>query len=99
MVSQDAKLYHPPVVVFVDCKLGADLLCEAVTKVMELNTVAIHSDKTQWERNRILKVRQETRRLRPLMGLKLRVWKNICKPLIGIVDNVRICCWLYVLST
>lgn len=43
-------------VVFVDCKLGADLLCEAVHKVMGLNTVAIHSDKTQWERNRILKV-------------------------------------------
>ncbi|XP_056459762.1 probable ATP-dependent RNA helicase DDX59 [Gadus chalcogrammus] len=54
-ILNDAKLYHPPVVVFVDCKLGADLLCEAVTKVMELNTVAIHSDKTQWERNRILK--------------------------------------------
>ncbi|KAG7277202.1 hypothetical protein CRUP_018856 [Coryphaenoides rupestris] len=54
-ILNDRKLYQPPVVVFVDCKLGADLLCEAVTKVMELNTVAIHSDKTQWERNRILK--------------------------------------------
>ena len=64
MVFQDRKLFQPPVVVFVDCKLGADLLCEAVTKVMELNTVAIHSDKTQWERNRILKVRQKMRRLR-----------------------------------
>ena len=57
MVFQDSKLYQPPVVVFVDCKLGADLLCEAVTKVTGLNTVAIHSDKTQWERNRILRVR------------------------------------------
>lgn len=45
-------------VVFVDCKLGADLLCEAVQKVMGLKTVAIHSDKTQHERNRILKVRK-----------------------------------------
>ncbi|CAL8309785.1 unnamed protein product [Lota lota] len=54
-ILNDRKLYQPPVVVFVDCKMGADLLCEAVTKVMELNTVAIHSDKTQWERNRILK--------------------------------------------
>ena len=54
---QDRKLYHPPVLVFVDCKLGADLLCEAVQKVMALNTVAIHSDKPQCERNRILKVR------------------------------------------
>lgn len=53
---QDGKLYQPPVVVFVDCKLGADLLCEAIHKVMGLNAVAIHSDKTQWERNRILKV-------------------------------------------
>ncbi|KAL7866743.1 hypothetical protein AOLI_G00145570 [Acnodon oligacanthus] len=54
-ILNDRKLYQPPVVVFVDCKLGADLLCEAVQKVMGLNTVAIHSDKTQWERNKILK--------------------------------------------
>ncbi|XP_056233564.1 probable ATP-dependent RNA helicase DDX59 [Seriola aureovittata] len=54
-ILNDSKLYHPPVVVFVDCKLGADLLCEAVTKVTGLNTVAIHSDKSQWERNRILR--------------------------------------------
>lgn len=53
---QDNKLYQPPVVVFVDCKLGADLLCEAVAKVTGLSTVAIHSDKRQWERNRILRV-------------------------------------------
>ncbi|XP_035503050.2 probable ATP-dependent RNA helicase DDX59 isoform X1 [Scophthalmus maximus] len=54
-ILNDSKLYHPPVVVFVDCKLGADLLCEAVTKVTGLNTVAIHSDKSQLERNRILR--------------------------------------------
>ncbi|XP_029110517.1 putative ATP-dependent RNA helicase DDX59 [Scleropages formosus] len=54
-ILNDAKLYCPPVLVFVDCKLGADLLCEAVQKVMALNTVAIHSDKPQCERNRILK--------------------------------------------
>lgn len=54
-ILNDSKLYQPPVVVFVDCKLGADLLCEAVAKVTGLNTVAIHSDKTQWERNRILR--------------------------------------------
>ncbi|XP_056270795.1 probable ATP-dependent RNA helicase DDX59 isoform X4 [Pseudoliparis swirei] len=51
----DSKLYQPPVVVFVDCKLGADLLCEAVAKVTGLKTVAIHSDKSQRERNRILR--------------------------------------------
>ncbi|XP_067254809.1 probable ATP-dependent RNA helicase DDX59 [Chanodichthys erythropterus] len=54
-ILNDRKLYQPPVVVFVDCKLGADLLCEAVQKVMGLNAVAIHSDKTQWERNKIVK--------------------------------------------
>ncbi|XP_067270945.1 probable ATP-dependent RNA helicase DDX59 [Pseudorasbora parva] len=54
-ILNDGKLYQPPVVVFVDCKLGADLLCEAVQKVMGLNAVAIHSDKTQWERNKIVK--------------------------------------------
>ncbi|XP_061883498.1 probable ATP-dependent RNA helicase DDX59 [Entelurus aequoreus] len=54
-ILNDNKLYQPPVVVFVDCKLGADLLCEAVAKVTDLNTVAIHSDKSQLERNRILK--------------------------------------------
>ncbi|KAG7514897.1 hypothetical protein JOB18_045189 [Solea senegalensis] len=54
-ILNDSKLYHPPVVVFVDCKLGADLLCEAVSQVTGLNTVAIHSDKSQLERNRILR--------------------------------------------
>ncbi|XP_077463210.1 putative ATP-dependent RNA helicase DDX59 isoform X2 [Stigmatopora argus] len=54
-ILNDNKLYQPPVVVFVDCKLGADLLCEAVATVMGLNTVAIHSDKSQLERNSILK--------------------------------------------
>ncbi|KAM8874271.1 putative ATP-dependent RNA helicase DDX59 isoform 2-T2 [Spinachia spinachia] len=54
-ILNDSKLYQPPVVVFVDCKLGADLLCEAVVKVTGLTTVAIHSDKTQRERNRILR--------------------------------------------
>ncbi|XP_028818226.1 putative ATP-dependent RNA helicase DDX59 [Denticeps clupeoides] len=53
-ILSDRKLYQPPVVVFVDCKLGADLLCEAVEKVLGLKTVAIHSDKSQHERNRIL---------------------------------------------
>ncbi|KAK7889810.1 hypothetical protein WMY93_025370 [Mugilogobius chulae] len=54
-ILHDSKLYQPPVVVFVSCKLGADLLCEAVAKVTGLNSVAIHSDKTQWERNRIIR--------------------------------------------
>ncbi|XP_006635016.2 probable ATP-dependent RNA helicase DDX59 [Lepisosteus oculatus] len=53
-ILNDRKLYLPPVLVFVDCKLGADLLCEAVHKVLALNTVSIHSDKPQCERNSIL---------------------------------------------
>ncbi|MBN3279372.1 DDX59 helicase, partial [Polyodon spathula] len=53
-ILNDSKLYHPPVLVFVDCKLGADLLCDAIHKVMDLKTVSIHSDKSQIERNRIL---------------------------------------------
>ena len=64
MSLQDSKLYQPPVVVFVDCKLGADLLCEAVAKVTGLKTVAIHSDKSQWQRNRILRVRPAAARTR-----------------------------------
>ncbi|MBN3276860.1 DDX59 helicase, partial [Polyodon spathula] len=44
----------PPVLVFVNCKLGADLLCDAIHKVMDLKTVSIHSNKSQIERNRIL---------------------------------------------
>ncbi|KAM9386291.1 putative ATP-dependent RNA helicase DDX59 [Pholidichthys leucotaenia] len=54
-ILNDSKLYQPPVVVFVESKLGADLLCEAVAKVTGLTAVAIHSDKRQWERNRILR--------------------------------------------
>ncbi|XP_025998245.1 putative ATP-dependent RNA helicase DDX59 [Astatotilapia calliptera] len=54
-ILNDGKLYQPPVVVFVESKLGADLLCEAVAKVTGLTAVAIHSDKSQWERNRILR--------------------------------------------
>ncbi|XP_059196451.1 probable ATP-dependent RNA helicase DDX59 [Centropristis striata] len=54
-ILNDSKLYQPPVVVFVDCKLGADLLCEAVAKVTGFNTVAMHSDKSQLQRNRILR--------------------------------------------
>lgn len=42
--------------VFVDCKLGADLLSEAVQKITGLKSTSVHSDKTQMERKNILKV-------------------------------------------
>ncbi|XP_043941982.1 probable ATP-dependent RNA helicase DDX59 [Protopterus annectens] len=53
-ILNDNKLFHPPVLVFVGCKLGADLLSEAAEKITGLKAVSIHSDKPQYERNRIL---------------------------------------------
>ena len=42
--------------VFVDCKLGADLLSEAVQKITGLKSTSVHSYKTQMERKDVLKV-------------------------------------------
>ncbi|KAM9324546.1 putative ATP-dependent RNA helicase DDX59 [Gastrophryne carolinensis] len=50
----DEKLFQPPVLVFVDCRMGADLLSDAVHKITELECVSIHSDKSQIERMKIL---------------------------------------------
>ncbi|XP_036009142.1 probable ATP-dependent RNA helicase DDX59 isoform X5 [Mus musculus] len=55
-ILNDQKLFKPPVLVFVDCKLGADLLSEAVQKITGLNSTSIHSEKSQVERRDILKV-------------------------------------------
>ncbi|XP_011892145.1 PREDICTED: probable ATP-dependent RNA helicase DDX59 isoform X5 [Cercocebus atys] len=52
---KDKKLFKPPVLVFVDCKLGADLLSEAVQKITGLKSISIHSEKSQIERKNILK--------------------------------------------
>ncbi|XP_004625377.1 probable ATP-dependent RNA helicase DDX59 isoform X1 [Octodon degus] len=54
-ILNDKKLFKPPVLVFVDCKLGADLLSEAVQKITGLKSTAIHSEKSQVERKDILK--------------------------------------------
>ncbi|XP_028713366.1 probable ATP-dependent RNA helicase DDX59 [Peromyscus leucopus] len=54
-ILNDKKLFKPPVLVFVDCKLGADLLSEAVQKVTGLNSTSIHSEKSQVERRDTLK--------------------------------------------
>lgn len=56
LAFQDKKLFKPPVLVFVGCKLGADLLSEAVQKITGLNSTSIHSEKSQIERKNILKV-------------------------------------------
>ncbi|XP_012872985.1 PREDICTED: probable ATP-dependent RNA helicase DDX59 isoform X1 [Dipodomys ordii] len=53
-ILNDKKLFHPPVLVFVDCKLGADLLSEAVEKITGLKSTSIHSEKPQMERKNIL---------------------------------------------
>lgn len=53
-ILNDGKLYHPPVLVFVDCKLGADLLSNAVQTITGLKSVSMHSDKAQCDRNQIL---------------------------------------------
>ncbi|XP_040841351.1 probable ATP-dependent RNA helicase DDX59 isoform X2 [Ochotona curzoniae] len=53
-VLNDRKLFKPPVLVFVDCKLGADLLSEAVQKITGLKSVSMHSEKSQTERKDIL---------------------------------------------
>lgn len=54
-ILNDKKLFKPPVLVFVGCKLGADLLSEAVQKITGLNSTSIHSEKSQIERKNILK--------------------------------------------
>ncbi|XP_038601038.1 probable ATP-dependent RNA helicase DDX59 [Tachyglossus aculeatus] len=53
-ILNDKKLFKPPVLVFVDCKLGADLLSDAVSKITGLQSRSIHSDKSQVERTSIL---------------------------------------------
>lgn len=53
-ILNDKKLFQPPVLVFVDCRLGADLLSEAVQKVTGLRSVSMHSEKPQAERKSIL---------------------------------------------
>ncbi|XP_036133378.1 probable ATP-dependent RNA helicase DDX59 isoform X2 [Molossus molossus] len=55
-ILNDKKLFKPPVLVFVDCRLGADLLSEAVQKVTGLRSVSMHSEKPQTERKAILEV-------------------------------------------
>ncbi|NWS98907.1 DDX59 helicase, partial [Mionectes macconnelli] len=53
-ILNDEKLFKPPVLVFVDCKLGADLLSDAVHKITGLQCTAMHSEKSQVERTDIL---------------------------------------------
>ncbi|OXB84166.1 UNVERIFIED_CONTAM: hypothetical protein H355_007049 [Colinus virginianus] len=52
-ILNDEKLFKPPVLVFVDCKLGADLLSDAVYKITGLQCTSMHSEKSQVERTAI----------------------------------------------
>lgn len=53
-IIEDSKHFLPPALVFVDSKMGADMLTEAITKRFVLHCESIHSDKSQAERTRIL---------------------------------------------
>uniref|UniRef100_A0A670YC16 RNA helicase n=1 Tax=Pseudonaja textilis TaxID=8673 RepID=A0A670YC16_PSETE len=55
-ILNDKKLFKPPVLVFVECKLGADLLSNAVHKITGLQTTSMHAEKSQSERTAILQV-------------------------------------------
>uniref|UniRef100_A0A6P8HX19 RNA helicase n=1 Tax=Actinia tenebrosa TaxID=6105 RepID=A0A6P8HX19_ACTTE len=53
-ILNDSKHFKPPVVVFVDSKIGADMLAEAIQKMCKIPCVAMHGDKKQEERTQIL---------------------------------------------
>ncbi|CAG8446145.1 3522_t:CDS:1 [Acaulospora colombiana] len=50
----DPKYFRPPIVVFVESKLGADLLSQAIEKKCGARSLSLHGDKPQVERTRIL---------------------------------------------
>ncbi|ORY05091.1 DEAD-domain-containing protein [Basidiobolus meristosporus CBS 931.73] len=49
-ILNDPKYFRPPVIIFVESKIGADMLAQAIFKKCHLNAAAIHSNKTQEER-------------------------------------------------
>lgn len=51
---KDHKYFTPPILVFVDSKMGADLLAEAVHKTCNICCTSMHGDKVQSERTQIL---------------------------------------------
>ncbi|CAG8613725.1 10418_t:CDS:2 [Ambispora gerdemannii] len=54
-ILNDPKYYDPPIVIFVESKLGADLLSKAIEKKWPGTRIAsIHGDKTQEERTQVL---------------------------------------------
>ncbi|XP_063956097.1 probable ATP-dependent RNA helicase DDX59 isoform X2 [Lytechinus pictus] len=53
-ILQDPKHFRPPALVFVNSKLGADLLAQAVEKCCGISVASLHGDKPQIQRNEIL---------------------------------------------
>ncbi|XP_001641091.2 probable ATP-dependent RNA helicase DDX59 [Nematostella vectensis] len=53
-ILKDSRHFNPPAVVFVESKLGADMLAEAVSKVCHIKCLSMHGDKPQAERAQIL---------------------------------------------
>eukprot|EP00250_Pteridium_aquilinum_P016396 c23085_g1_i2 orf=77-1195(-) len=53
-ILQSAMHYHPPVVVFVNSRVGADLLAEAICHVTGLKAAALHGEKQMAERRKVL---------------------------------------------
>ncbi|XP_077989149.1 putative ATP-dependent RNA helicase DDX59 [Glandiceps talaboti] len=53
-ILQDPKYFKPPMVVFVESRVGADLLAASVYKVCGLNCLALHGEKQQKDRSSIL---------------------------------------------
>ncbi|XP_065672655.1 uncharacterized protein LOC100210997 isoform X2 [Hydra vulgaris] len=53
-ILNDSKYFTPPMLIFVESKKGADLLCDALTQKFSLKCESMHSDKTQSERTLIV---------------------------------------------
>jgi len=53
-ILSEQKYYSPPILVFVNSKLGADLLRDAISEKFSIQCESLHSDKTQVERINIL---------------------------------------------
>ncbi|XP_071964034.1 probable ATP-dependent RNA helicase DDX59 [Antedon mediterranea] len=51
---QDPKHYKPPLVIFVDSKLGCEMLSQTIKKICGYKVATLHGDKTQVERSQTL---------------------------------------------
>ncbi|XP_033125171.1 probable ATP-dependent RNA helicase DDX59 [Anneissia japonica] len=59
-ILQDPKHYKPPLVVFVDSKLGCEMLAQTIRKICGYKVATLHGDKSQVERSQTLKLFLET---------------------------------------